>query len=68
MDGISIPHKVETTIETYEGDWTSEEIEAGLAGEPRVETEIAWYEPTEHGPVKVTDPQRIQELEDNIRR
>lgn len=66
MDKVSVPHKVETKIATFEGDWTAEQIDAGLAGEPRIESHVAWYEPTADGPQEVTDPVRIQELEDSI--
>ncbi len=67
MDTLTVPYKIEFKVETYDGDWTSEEIAAGLAGEPRVDTQSAWYEPTPAGPVEVTDEKRIKELEDSIK-
>lgn len=64
MEFANVPYKVSTQILTFEGDWTAEEIDAGLAGEPtKVETDETWYEPSENGPVVVTDPKRIAELE-----
>jgi len=66
MDNITVPHRIETEVKTFEGDWTAEQIEAGLAGEPRIETHVAWYEPTPDGPREITDADRIRELEASI--
>ena len=69
MENIRVPYKAETQVLTFEGDWTAEEIDAGLAGDPtNVEVSETWFEPTEDGPVPVTDPQRIDELEAKLRR
>jgi hypothetical protein len=68
MDKINVPYKVTTQIVTFEGDWTAEEIDAGLAGEAtRIDTDDTWYEPGENGHVVVTDPARIAELEKGLR-
>jgi len=67
MDYTQVPHKVSTKIVTYEGDWTAEEIDNGLAGEPKaIEVFDEWYEPSADGPVRVTDPTRIEELEARV--
>ena len=63
-DRWQAPYKATFTVMQYDGDWTAEEIDAGLAGDPvPVSEQSAWYEPTPEGPVLVTDPVRIAELE-----
>ena len=64
MDNVNIPYKISFMVETYEGDWTSEEIDQGLAGTPRREVQSAWYENTGMGQVEITDACRIAELEE----
>lgn len=66
MDTIDLPYKVEFKVETYEGEWTADEIATGSAGAPRVEIVTAWFENSPDGPVEITDPKRIQELETTI--
>lgn len=66
MEKITVPHKIRTEVATFTGEWTAEEIDAGLAGEPTIEAEEAWYEPSPNGPVRVTDEKRIQELEERL--
>jgi hypothetical protein len=67
VDDIKVPYKVEFKVATFEGEWTAEQIENGEAPEPRIDISSAWYEPTPDGPIQITDPVRIQELEDGIR-
>lgn len=64
MEKIRVPYKMGSHIATFAGEWTAEEIDAGLAGEPTsIEIEEAWYEP--NGEL-VTDSARIAELERTI--
>ena len=67
MERITVPYKAVTQIATFQGDWTAEQIDNGEAGEPTIETFEEWYEPTDEGFVRVTDPSRIEELEKTIR-
>ena len=67
MDQFTVPHKVRTEVATFEGEWTAEEIDAGLAGDPVIESSEEWYEPSADGPVLVTDPERIRELESKLK-
>lgn len=67
MDSITVPYKISTMIETYEGDWTAEQIDAGLAGEPRLDVHEEWCENTPEGRRTIVDPQRIAELEARIK-
>jgi hypothetical protein len=67
MEKITVPYKVETQVATFQGEWTAEEIDAGLAGEPTIERHVQWFEPSPDGPVEVHDDARIAELEDSIR-
>lgn len=66
MDTSKIPYKVEFQVATFEGDWTAEQIDNGEAPEPTIDKHVEYYEPTPHGPKKVTDPSRIAELEERI--
>lgn len=66
MERVTVPHKVRREIATFKGDWTAEEIDAGLAGEPVVDVKEEWYEPSPSGPVLITDEERIQELEERL--
>lgn len=66
MEKITVPYKVETSIATFQGEWTAEQIDAGLAGEPTVETHEQWFEPSPDGPVIITDTTRIRELEETL--
>lgn len=64
MEQLAQPYKVATSIATYGGDWTAEQIDAGEAGDPTgIETDAHWYEETPDGTVEVTDPARIAALE-----
>jgi hypothetical protein len=64
MDQLAQPYKVATSIVTYGGDWTAEQIDAGEAGDPSgIETDSAWWEPGSDGPIEVTDPARIAALD-----
>lgn len=64
MDTMHAPYKVATSIATYGGDWTAEQIDAGEAGDPSgIETDAHWYEETPDGPVEITDPARIAALD-----
>ena len=66
MDNVNVPYKVEFMVETYQGDWTAEQIAEGCAGEPTVEKQSAWYENINGTTQQITDPQRIEELESSI--
>jgi hypothetical protein len=66
MDITKVPYKVRTEVATFEGEWTAEEIDAGLAGESRVEVHEQWFKPSERGPLLVSDPEEIAELEARI--
>lgn len=64
MEQLATPYKVATSIATYSGDWTAEQIDAGEAGDPTgIETDSAWWEPGPDGPLEVTDPARIAALD-----
>lgn len=67
MDRLNKPYRVDTQVLTFEGEWTAEEIDAGVAGEPH-ESQITseWYQPTSDGPVQITDAHRIAELEQRL--
>ena len=53
MDNIHVPVKVTWQIDTYDGDWTEEEIALGWAGKPReVETKTSYFKPSPDGPVE----------------
>jgi hypothetical protein len=67
VENIDVPYRIETRIETYEGDWTSEDIASGRAGEPKVQTQEQWYEPTPDGPQLIEDENRINELRKRLR-
>lgn len=67
MEKVSIPYKVHILVETYEGDWTSEQIAAGLAGLPRIEQQASWFEDTPNGPQEITDEDRLRTLENSIK-
>lgn len=67
MDSINIPYKVTSMIDTYEGDWTAAEIDAGLAGEPHRVVHEEWCENTADGRKVITDPERIAQLEAKIK-
>lgn len=67
MDTLKVPYKVAMMIESYDGDWTADEIAAGLAGTPRVDKQETWFENTLLGPVEITDATRIEKLEEAIR-
>lgn len=67
MDTLKVPYKVAMMIESYDGDWTAEEIAAGLAGTPRTDSQETWYENTPNGTVEITEVTRVAELEEAIR-
>jgi hypothetical protein len=63
MDKLAQPYRVATSITTYSGDWTADQIDAGEAGDPSgIETDAHWYEDGPDGPVEMTDPARIAAL------
>lgn len=66
MDIGRVPYKVEFMIETYQGEWTPEDIANGKAPSPTIEKHAAWYENTSGDPVQITDEERIKELEASI--
>lgn len=66
MESATVPYKISTSIATYAGDWTAQQIDAGAAGEPVIERHDQWYEPGPDGPVPVTDPARIAALDQQI--
>lgn len=66
MDTMTMPYKIAVAIATYDGDWTAEQIDAGEAGQPAIQTREQWVEPGPDGPVIVIDPVRIAALEQQI--
>ena len=67
MDTFKLPYKIDFMIETYEGDWTSEQIAAGEAPPPTVQSESGWYEKIDGVEVEITDATRIAELEERAK-
>ena len=67
MDNLKIPFKITTMIETYQGDWTADEIDAGLAGEPTRQIVEEWCENTPEGRQTIDDPERVSQLEEGIK-
>lgn len=64
MDISSMPHKIEVEVATYDAtQWTEDQVRNGEAVPTRTDTSVTWYEPGPDGPVEVTDPARIAELE-----
>lgn len=67
MENIKVPYRVDLQVATFEGEWTAEQIDSGEAGKAaRTETQSVWYEPTENGPVEITDPERLRELNEGV--
>jgi hypothetical protein len=61
MDKGRVNVKTQLSIATYEGDWTAEEIDAGLAGEP---TRIDIVEDeSEIDIASVTNPDMLRAIE-----
>jgi len=67
MDTGRFPYKLDFMIQTYEGDWTAEQIDAGEAPEPTVQSSSGWYEKIDGVEVEITDPKRIAELEERAK-
>jgi len=67
MDTATFPYKIDFMIQTYKGDWTSEQIDAGEAPEPTVESSSTWYEKIDGVEVEITDAKRIAELEERAK-
>lgn len=66
-DILNEPYKVQFQIDTYPGNWTAEEIDRGLAGEPVTEIRSQWFRRNPNGdPIEITNLDEIAKLEAKI--